>query len=532
MNEMAHNTIHPFYICLVGLAYILYKHRYYMEEKYYQYCYNDSCNIIITYHKRVITLYNGKTSNKITYSDKFYAVNNYLLKNKNHKLNSLYEIININDDKYGEIDLKYIFVPNNSNKILISENPDIYFENIIEQKDDSDNNSVNNNSSTVNTTAQCKNKCFTYCLSMKGKHNMQILQHFVKKCEEDYIKSRKHTQQMIYEYISTSVDDEDRKEIKFNHFVFKSNKWLDRNIFFDNKQRFIENIRKFPYRKDYCLEQPVIKTKAELEYEYYGKSFKNIILLHGQPGCGKTSVIKGILNETKRHGVVVHWSRIKKCADFSALFRNLKINEETYSLGELCYIFEDFDANKNDLLKKRKNLSETSSEISETCGHSIDMEESSEDGCDSIVNVNAKAKATVNKNNKHIMDMKKIMDMPLEDELTLDYVLNVFDGVIELYNAMIIFTTNVKLDYFDSALIRPGRIDTILEMKECSWPIILDILQHYYKLSDDMVNKYADNLVDISNITIRPCMVEEICMKSCCIEDAIKEITIFCNRIK
>jgi SpoVK/Ycf46/Vps4 family AAA+-type ATPase len=207
----------------------------------------------------------------------------------------------------------------------------------------------------------------------------------------------------------------------------------------------------------------------------------------GPPGCGKTSVIKGILNETKRHAVVVQWSRIQSCAEFSSLFRSLKIGDETYSLGELCYIFEDFDANKMDLLKKRKNISNRE-EISTS---------------ESISTEHAK-KSTKNKIEPVII--------PFHDELTLDYVLNVFDGIIELYNALIIFTTNAKLEYFDPALIRPGRIDTILEMKQCSRRTTQEIVKYYLKLTDEEMAQKSDLLALLPENRIRPSELEQICM--------------------
>ena len=518
INEITNQNIHPFYLCVLCFTYFVYNNFFLLEYYYNNYFYNDSCTIILTYHKRLTNTYNGSTTVKTTYSDNFHAINYYILNHNMKDIDSLYEIINMSENKYGvDTDLKYVFIPvsNTSKKIRICENPEIFFENIMEQQNNSENTNSDKNSTNKQNLSKYS-KDFTYRLSVNGQNNIHIINDFIAKCKIDYIKSKKITRQMIYEYVSTSVDESENREMKFNHFVFKSNKWLDRNVFFENKAQFLENIRKFPYRKDINDTDPVgiiKKSSVELEYEYLGKSFKNIILLHGPPGCGKTSIIKGILNETKRHGIIVQWSRIKTCADFSALFRCLKIDGEKYSSGELCYIFEDFDANKMDLLKKRKNLSTVSS----ISNDSDDSDESVE-----ILGKNSK--------NKDIIDVKKLMmSMPINDELTLDYVLNMFDGVMELYNAIIIFTTNLKIDNFDSALIRPGRIDTILEMKECNWNTIMDMLQHYYRLTDDeMIDKYEEE--NNMDIMVRPCEIESICMKCKNIDEAIREIYKFCNK--
>uniref|UniRef100_A0A6C0HZR2 AAA+ ATPase domain-containing protein n=1 Tax=viral metagenome TaxID=1070528 RepID=A0A6C0HZR2_9ZZZZ len=508
ISQISEYNIHPFYIIFFYFVYLTYSNFDNFKNKYTQYFYNDSCDIILGYHKRTIQLYNGKNITKTTYSNKFHAVNNYIFKNKINELDSLYEIVNIKDDKYGDgdNDLEYVLIPNNRNKIRISENPDIYFENIIEQKYDEDNHQ-NNNSSGKEKSSTTKRKYFTYRLSTNGKENMNILRDFVEKCEKDYTKSKKITQQMVFEYVSTSVDEDDRKNMKFNQYVFKSNKWLDRNIFFDNKKEIIENIRKFPYRK-ISNETEYVKSATELEYEYYGKSFKNAILLHGPPGCGKTSFIKGVLNETKRHAVLIQWSRIKTCAEFSSLFRSIKISGETYGLGELCYIFEDFDANKMDLLKKRTTLTTKPTESFELVND--------------VTVVNDGSAITKLGNAKKIIFPSTI----IEDELTLDYVLNIFDGIVEMHDAVIIFTTNAKLEFFDPALIRPGRIDTIIEMKECSLQTTCDIIKHYKKLDENEMESIKNKLLAqlLEPLSLTASQLEQICMKSSTVDDIIKSI--------
>ena len=46
----------------------------------------------------------------------------------------------------------------------------------------------------------------------------------------------------------------------------------------------------------------------------------------------------------------------KTCNDFVSLFRPIKINGKVYNQDELIIVFEDFDANNNDILKTRKDM--------------------------------------------------------------------------------------------------------------------------------------------------------------------------------
>ncbi len=54
------------------------------------------------------------------------------------------------------------------------------------------------------------------------------------------------------------------------------------SIFFPSRNKFLNDIDFFINNKEY--------------YYTKGKPYRNIILAHGEPGCGKTSLILGLLN--------------------------------------------------------------------------------------------------------------------------------------------------------------------------------------------------------------------------------------------
>lgn len=101
------------------------------------------------------------------------------------------------------------------------------------------------------------------------------------------------------------------------------------------------------------------------------------------------------------------------------------------------------------------------------------------------------------------------------DKLNLSGLLNVLDGVVETPGRMVIMTTNHP-EILDPALIRPGRIDKILElgfMEEAS--DIVSMLQHYYpdrQLTESERNK-IQMCLHVENIRITPAQVEQLAME-------------------
>jgi len=120
-----------------------------------------------------------------------------------------------------------------------------------------------------------------------------------------------------------------------------------------------------------------------------------------------------------------------------------------------------------------------------------------------------------------IMDMfskdPKMMIPIKEDELTLECVLNTLDGIKELHDAVIVFTTN-DINSLDPALIRPGRIDRKIEMKLVTRDIIKEMLRHYYPKIKKM------GALDSFNGALSPASVQQICEISSSSDECIRKI--------
>ena len=65
------------------------------------------------------------------------------------------------------------------------------------------------------------------------------------------------------------------------------------------------------------------------------------------------------------------------------------------------------------------------------------------------------------------------------EKLTLGFLLNLLDGVLEVPGRILIMTTNYP-EKLDDALIRPGRIDIKIEFKHCDKYVMKDIIEHFY----------------------------------------------------
>ena len=79
-----------------------------------------------------------------------------------------------------------------------------------------------------------------------------------------------------------------------------------------------------------------------------------------------------------------------------------------------------------------------------------------------------------------------------KDSITLSYILNLIDGVLEQSGRILIITTNFPKK-LDKALIRPGRIDLKIKFKKCNKKVCKDIISFYFdnnKIPNFKFNEY------------------------------------------
>ena len=517
MNFVSIEKINIHYLVCVFLLYQIFTSPVCKEyvEKYFNYwrSENDESVIIIPQHKRVFSTHSGGHTRETVqqlYSERFRALNFYLSEYLPKDIDKMIEISRRENKSIWDSEtVDYILLPVKNEKILIDKVNNIYFEiSITEESKDSDEKKTKDVSSYKN---------YTYKLSKKGKGQFHVLNKFLDDCIAEYKnKILNKKEQCIFEYIKYSKDeDDDRCDFTFRKYPFRSNKHLNKNIFFENKAEFIQYVDRFIMKSD-----PSEKNPSEEQYEDAGITFKAGIIMIGPPGCGKSSTIRGILNRTKRHGILVRWSALNSCTEFSSLLRCTKINGVNYDPSELCFIFEDFDANEDDVLKcrsEKKAAKEIPHQISFV---SNDSENASDD--DNV-------KQELCKTKKVLENMMMIQKK--EDALTLECVLNTIDGIMELHNIMLIFTTN-HLEKIDPAFTRPGRIDYILKLERASVSTIREMIQYKYRRENIDMAQYEEYFERMNGQIISPADVQITCLKygageiEECLEELVKKTCI------
>jgi len=212
------------------------------------------------------------------------------------------------------------------------------------------------------------------------------------------------------------------KDIEVFHYNWFSNVTFN-NRFFTNKNNILNNINFF--------------LNNELWYKERGIPYTLGFLLWGNPGCGKTGFIKALMNLTKFNALVIKLNSNFNFIKLKDIIYNEEINNDLIiPLNKRIIILEDIDCMSNIIIDRNKII--------------------------------------LNYDNE-----EKKKDKYIDDNNNLSYLLNLLDGLHESHGRIIIMTTN-KPENLDKALIRPGRIDYIINFTNATIQDIIDILNYYW----------------------------------------------------
>jgi len=273
-------------------------------------------------------------------------------------------------------------------------------------------------------------------------HENMFLQNYVESCSTDYERhmlNKLGTNKYFFNMMVQSKNKGIQNPLPTSYIMFTKHKFVTSrtfdNVFFEQRQSVRDHTEFFLKRKDW--------------YDAKGIPHTLGFMFHGPPGCGKTSTIKAVANVGKRHIINIHLSEIKSKEQLTHLFFNDEINvldngkTERYTIpvNERMYVIEDIDAMGDVVLRRELKKPEAKKEIKMDEFGNIKEEET--------------------------------------NPIDLSFLLNLLDGTLESSGRIIAISTNFP-ERIDSALIRPGRIDMIVNFKKCSLQILLEMVRCFY----------------------------------------------------
>lgn len=245
-----------------------------------------------------------------------------------------------------------------------------------------------------------------------------------------------------------TLSDFDKDHPNYHEMDFKTTKSFD-NMFFEEKEALLNRLNMFQHTN-------------KSEYERLGIPYTFGLMFHGQPGTGKTSAIKALAQQTKRHIILIPVKKINTVEKLKKLFLTERINDLKIPMDRRLYVFEEIDCSQwqNIVLSRQFKKPEPTPGVP---GSKVDelAECIKSMVCATPVDDHGKPAP------------------PLEFDLCLGDLLEVLDGMVEMPGRMMVMTSNHP-ERLDPALLRPGRIDMQLEFKKLTRANVEDMYRLWF----------------------------------------------------
>ena len=312
--------------------------------------------------------------------------------------------------------------------------------------------------------------------------NVEELRSFIKKIEYNYtIKIQNKLGDRLYYFNDISTG----KINKHEYNKMPPNVSFTMKPFFTNRQ-----FKNVIGHESKLIEKRVNFFKQNQKwYNDKGIPYTLGLLLSGPPGGGKTSTIKCVANEMKRHIINIKLHKYVTKTQMENLFfndiihvvQNGKTEQFVIPIYNRIFVFEDIDCQENDIVLERKEFE-------------------SYEKTDGFLSLDG----NLPKKDKEEKEKEEIFS---NEKLSLSCLLNILDGILEAPGRIIIMTTNhPKL--LDKALIRPGRIDLICEFTNCTNIMIVEFIEKFYDIS--LEQTHLDVIMKLKEHTYSPAEITKI----------------------